>query len=305
MLSHPVITSTNLTHLTPSSLASKAEKLQRKLVAASVNNTTIAVKNCKRESGQCREGGMFALELRVTNSLSLSPQPRVWAGVSVYHQWPPPSSISLCLDVILSPRLHTSASPNSPSSILVLVWPLHHQDLTWWWRLEVMRAVGNKKPVWWCEGRQAGVDDRFLILIWLGSSVTSIMIGADVSCMCPPTLTPAIRWLPHITASVTCQHSLHILNWKLGLQLQLDTIHCTTWVSGDSVNLGQNLFPFVCQVVIVSGRCDLTGWWCQCPGVLWCLQMSLVWLWGHFTASQPPPLTLVTANGWYFGWTLG
>ena len=120
-----------------------------------------------------------------------------------------------------------------------------------------------------------------------------------------PTLTPAIRWLPHITSSVTCQHSLHILNWKLGLQLQLDTLHCTTWGSRDSVNLEQNLFPLVCQVVIVCARCELTGWWCQCPGVLWCLQMSLVWLWGHFTASQPPPLTLVTANGWYFGWTLG
>ena len=96
-------------------LNSQAEKLQRKLLAASVNNTTIAVKNCKRESGQCGEGGgMFALELRVANSLPGS-------AVSVYHQRPPPSSISLCLDVILSPRLHTSASPNSRSSILVLV----------------------------------------------------------------------------------------------------------------------------------------------------------------------------------------
>ena len=94
-------------------LNSQAEKLQRKLLAASVNNTTIAVKNCKRESGQCGEGGgMFALELRVANSLPGS-------AVSVYHRWPPPSSISLCLDVILSPRLHTS--PNSRSSILVLV----------------------------------------------------------------------------------------------------------------------------------------------------------------------------------------
>ena len=56
------------------------------------------------------------------------------------------------------------------------------------------------------------------------------------------------------------------------------------------------------QVVIVWPD---WGWWCQCPGVLWCLQMSLVWLWGHFTASQPPALTLVTANdGWCFGWTL-
>ena len=66
----------------------------------------------------------------------------------------------------------------------------------------------------------------------------------------------------------------------------------------------KNLFACSVSIWLVVMVWPGWGWWCQCPGVLWCLQMSLVWLWGHFTASQPPPLTLVTANGWSFGWTL-
>ena len=118
------------------------------------------------------------------------------------------------------------------------------------------------------------------------------------------TLTPAllIRWLTHITQSEAGQcHVSLSAHFKSNSYVKLCTANLDLCLGKKLVCLFSVHLP---SCHCVSSVWPDWGWWCQCPGVLWCLQMSLVWLWGHFTASQPPPLTLVTANGWYFGWTL-
>ena len=144
---------------------------------------------------------VFALELRrVTNSLPGS-EPLLSVFITSGHHHHP--SLFVLMSSCPSPphlRLtQLSLLYLGPGQTRIIRIQLDDGDP----RLEVMWVIRSPQS-------GEGVDDRFLILIWLGSSVTSIAVSGAMCHACGRHTQPAllIRWLTHITqsgpANVTC-----------------------------------------------------------------------------------------------------